>query len=156
MPDYRNVWFVVADGTRARIISHRRKDFRLLPARHAQILSEEVWPAAGLLDRGLVTDKPGRGFQSVGAHRHAYREAGAYQEEEKKRFAKSLAERVNAARLQGLVDEIVLIMPPAMLGAVRASLDPQTMGLVVRALSKDVSQMKEAEILETLPEWYQA
>ena len=153
MPSYRTVWFVIADAMRARVIAHRRKDFRLLGRDHAHILAEEIWPSAALFERDLISDRPGRSFESVGAMRHAYGSFDSHHDAEKERAARILADRLNEAYVQGAYDELVLVMPADMLGRIRTALRPKPLASVSRIHVKDVTRWPTARLMAALPQW---
>ncbi len=61
------------------------------------------------------------------------------------RFAAELAERLEAGRVAGTFQRLILVAPPHFLGLLRESLDAPTRAMVHTSLDKDYSQ-------ETVPE----
>lgn len=150
-PENSRIWFVIADGARGRILSHQRRGFRLLDKSHAEILVEETWPEAALMERQLTRDRPGRSFESAGSARHAYGEGATHHDLAMQAHARSIAERLNKASLAGYFDELILIIPPVMLGHVRTALNSKASALLSAAHAKDITHLSEDALLEALP-----
>ena len=91
------------------------------------------WTAMGHLDnpdasqseQSLVSDRPGRSFDSFGAGRHAMEPREAAQATELKRFAKQVAGYLDKAVSSGEVSRLVLVCDPGFLGALRQELSPR-------------------------------
>lgn len=85
-------------------------------------LDESVGPRGRLRARDLATDRPGRAFDSVGHGRHATGQPVDPLEQETIRFAKTVAERIDAGRKRECFDRLVPVADPRFLGHLRQRL----------------------------------
>lgn len=131
-------WIVAADHTRGRIFSMDDKSF------------EEVCtfthPEARVQEQALQSDRPGRAHESVGKARHALAPDVDSSEHERAVFAKEIGSYIEQARQRHQFKKLLLIAEPKMLGSLRKELSGDTMNLVKRELSKNITQQDEREI----------
>lgn len=140
MPN-RTMWVVVADGARARILAGDPRIGGLEP----------VMPE--LVGRGrekgadLLADRPGRSVDSshVG-DRHAMEPPTDPKEVEKERFARQLADTLEAACNEGRFARLTLVAPPRMLGELRAVLPAKVKERLVREVDKDLTWVPVHEL----------
>jgi protein required for attachment to host cells len=71
-------------------------------------------------------------------------------EQEAISFARRIADRIERARTQAELTQLVLVAPPDFLGVLRAALSPPAMKHVVQTLDKNLVRETEAEIREYL------
>ena len=142
---HHRLWLVVADGSRARIFSR--------PAANKPLEEIETLDSATarLPSREIVSDGPGRSFDSGGKGRHATAEPTDPQEREKMVFLDNLAGRINAAA-KNKVDELVLFAAPHALGRLRDKLDKQAAQRVIADAPKDLTGHPVAELEAQLKE----
>ncbi len=88
-------------------------------------------------DRDLVSDRPGRSFDSFGSGRHAMAPRESAQDTELKRFAREVAGRLDKAVADGTVDRVVLICDPRFLGHLRPALSAKTGHAVILEVPKN-------------------
>jgi protein required for attachment to host cells len=141
------IWVVVADSARARL-------FRA--AGNRAPLEEQtdlLLPDALLREQDLVSDRPGRAFDSAGAGRHAMEPRTSAKEVESRRFAARIADLLEAERQAGAYGRLVLVAPPAFLGYLRVALGDEVRALVSSELNKDLLRMDAGAIREHLPEY---
>ena len=139
-------WVVVADSAAARL-------FRALsPTGPLEEFEAYAHGEGRAHARDLVTDEPGRSFDSVGVGRHAMEPRVDPKEQEKAGFAKMIAERVRAARAKGECHRVFLVAPPEFLGHLRASLDGETRRLVQGEFGLNVVRLRPEQIRAKLPE----
>ncbi|RCV90510.1 host attachment protein [Billgrantia montanilacus] len=135
-------YIVVADAARARVFT-----------RDALKLEEKeslVHPAGRLHEGDLVTDRGADVQESRGpGSRSSYREDVA-SEHEDQLFAKQVAERIYRARVENLMDKLILVAPPKFLGLLRDELDDPARKLVIHTLAKDLSKSGLQEIQEAV------
>lgn len=140
-----STWIAVADSTRARIFKPVKKG-------HALEQVQELYHAGSRAHgRELITDKPGRTFDSEGPGRHALSESVSPREHEAWKLCKELADTIETARAQGRFDKLILMAGPSLLGELRKMLSEPTARLVVSTLDKNPAHMDEQEILRHLP-----
>ena len=93
-------------------------------------------PDARLHERDLISERPGRTFDSKGATRHAKEQKTNVKKQVAINFAKQISDYLEARRNE--FDNLVLIAPPAFLGLLRESLPDTLMKLVTREIDKDI------------------
>lgn len=139
------IWVLVGDDSRARIFHTNR-------AAPLEELEDSVNPVARGRERDLTSDRPGSTNDRAGYAQHAMGRENDAKTEAARRFARSLAERLREARLQGEYERLFLVAPPDFLGELRQALDEGTRGVVVGELPKDLSRMPPQDIRAHLPE----
>jgi protein required for attachment to host cells len=140
------LWLLVADEGRARLFS---ADTPLGPL---QELHDVIDPEGRVRDQDLVTDRPGRTFDSAGEGRHAMEPSTDPTETEAVRFAGRLAATLDAARVRDRFEHLGLVAAPAFLGHLRKGLSPETARHVVLEVDKDLTRFDPEAIRERLPE----
>lgn len=110
-----------------------------------------VHPESRLHNRDLVSDKPGRAFESVGPQRHAVEPFTSPKQQEFSIFAKDIAHYLEAERSQGNYDRLYLAASPTLLGLLRQTLNAATRKLVSGEVDKDITHMKPEEIISHVP-----
>jgi protein required for attachment to host cells len=133
MPKRKTSWILVADGSRARILANQG------PGSGLALVSEHEAPEARARSGELGTDRPGRAADSV----HAMEPPVDWQRQEKDRFVTRMAELLATGRDN--FDQLVLVAPARVMGALRVELDDQTKAKVTAELQKDLTWV-------TLPE----
>jgi protein required for attachment to host cells len=103
MPKRRVTWFVLADGSRARVLTRRQKEPGI------EVVEEHDDPAARLPTREIGSDRPGRVQESANSAHHAVEAHHDAHRERKTAFARQLADRLNAASAAGTFDGLVLL-----------------------------------------------
>lgn len=86
----------------------------------------------------ILSDRPGRSFNSVGANRHALGTAVDPHAHEQQVFAKQIAEMLRKAREKNEFSELSIIAPPEFLGALRAVLSDHVIKTIKKEVRKDV------------------
>lgn len=114
-----------------------------------EVMVDEVCPSPP--SRDLVTDRPGRGFESVGARRHAYSEGDAHQQREQN-FARNAVKALQSAATNGA--GIILVAPPRTLGELRRLLDTPLKERVLAEIGKDIAHFRPSEISTFLQEYW--
>jgi len=139
-------WIVVADSSRARIFTVDK------PLGPLQELESLTHPQARLHEQDLTTDLPGRSFDSGGEGRHAMSQNTSPKEQESLKFAKRIADHLEAARVDGQCDKLVIAAAPRFLGQLRQYLSTTTAALIEQEIAKNLTQHPVAEIRQLLPE----
>jgi protein required for attachment to host cells len=139
-------WIVVANQSGARIYTVDR-------ARGPLIELHRLDHAAARRHEGdLISDRPGRAFDSVGPGRHSMEPAKDAKEHEAELFAKQVAERVESARVENRFSKLILVAAPYFLGLLRQKLSPAATGLVSHEIAKNLLQSGTEVVREHLPE----
>lgn len=133
-------WVVVADARRAGIYSRQKRFSELEPL---QVLEE---PQARTHERDLVSDAPGRSFDSHGTGRHAMEPGETTKHHIRGAFARRVAGELEVGRRAGHFEHLVIVASPDMLGELRAHLDRATRQCVVLEVDKDLTGHEPAAI----------
>ncbi|WP_163097323.1 host attachment protein [Acidithiobacillus ferrianus] len=135
-----STWILVSNAAEARLFLNAGCGKGL------QLIHHWVHPDSRKHEGDLVTDSAGRTQQSdAQGERSAIQWKTSPKEAEMQRFAAELAERLEAGRVAGTFQRLILVAPPHFLGLLRESLDAPTSAMVHASLDKDYSQ-------ETVPE----
>lgn len=140
----KDCWLLVANSSLARI-------FKIEKRQELKELKVLEHPESRLHNQDLVSDKPGRDFESAGVARHALEPKTLPKRHEFAVFAKFLADYLEEARNKGEFESLYIAASPALLGLLRQSLHPNTVKLIKGEVDKDMTQIKSQEILSHLP-----
>ena len=141
-------WILVAHDAGARLFENNG------PNKGIQQLETVEHPEGRERDRDLTSDRPGRSFRknSGDPRRAAMSQSVGPHERAVSAFAKSLSDKLKAARVQNRFERLVLVAPPKFLGILRSSLDGPTSQLVVGSIDKDLANSSDAELVKHLGE----
>ena len=139
------VWIVVANRAAARLFQVSQ------PMGPLEELDAFIHPEGRLQEHDLVSDRPGRSFDSYGAGRHAEDPDTAATEREATNFAVQLSRFLHKARCERKFDALVLVAAPAFLGALREHLDAPTRERITLEVDKNLVQRNVMEIRGHLP-----
>lgn len=105
----------------------------------------------------LVTDRPGRAFDSTGGgrsdtgpHRSGMEPHTEPHDVELEAFAKQVARRASIQARRGHYTELLMIAPPRFLGRVKLGLDEQVAKRIVATVSHDYTSKTDSELVEVL------
>jgi protein required for attachment to host cells len=126
------IWILVANQAEAQIYSSDQLPGNLLLVDVLENSEGTTHP------RDLISDAPGRAFNSTGSGRHAMEPNTGVKEEQRRRFVKEMADRLQAAHLKGDFAQLVLMAAPAVLGVIRKSLTVGLKKTVIKEIPKDV------------------
>jgi protein required for attachment to host cells len=128
----KKTWILVANQAEAQIYSSDRLPGDLLLVDVLKNKEGATHP------RDLVSDAPGRAFNSIGSGRHAMEPNTGVKEEQRRRFVKEMVERLQATQSKSGFDQLVLLAAPAVLGVIRKTLPADLTKIVVKEIPKDV------------------
>jgi protein required for attachment to host cells len=146
MPQHHRICFVVADGGHARFV-HPGPDNALRTIE--TIDSTHVHKKA----HDLVSDRPGRSFESATTGRHAYAPRHDPHEMAQDRFTHSVARRINEGSATDAFNELVLVAPSHVLSELTDALDATTRPKLIGSLAKDLVKTPDHELWAHLKEW---
>jgi protein required for attachment to host cells len=116
---------------------------------------------AGLKDTDLETDRPGRRFGGASgvshgsgptqAHHHGVGGERSTEVHVLTLFAKEVAHRIDADRIDHQFDKLMLVAPPKMLGLLRQSLPKQSQSLLAGEVPKDILHQGPEAIRKVVP-----
>ena len=132
------IWYLLADGEHARIVS--REDI------HHPLKTQRSFESFTAHQRSsqLGTDQPGRSYESVGGARHAIAPRHDPHRMEEEHFLQFGAQEITDAATRGDYDHVVLVAPPRALGVLRAALG--TKAKVMTELGKDLLKVPDHEL----------
>lgn len=137
----RKIWYVIADGGRARFVEHDEQGaFRTI----SSFVSTDLHEAS----RDLVSDRPGRVYESATSSRHGVEPRTDPHEAAKEDFVRYVADQLQSE--QDNFEEIVLVAPPRVLGQLRTMLAKPIAEAVTRELSKDLTKVPDHDLAEHL------
>lgn len=137
-------WILIADSARARIF------FNDGPGQGIKLLSDKVIRHPTPPGREIMSDRPGRTFDSVGGGRHAKEPRTDPRKVEKRSFTHELAAMLDDGLKQGKFERLVLVAPPGELGLLRAELSAAVRKRVSAELNKDLTGVAPSEIPDHL------
>lgn len=109
-------------------------------------------PDARVKEMALVSDRPGRSFDSHGEGRHAMEVEIGPKEQDQLRFAKLIVAHLEKGRMSSAFERIVLVAAPAFLGQLRSNFDAPLSALVSLEIDKDYTSLRPEELRARLPE----
>ena len=127
-------WIVAADGARARVLLHLGAGGRM-----SEVKSMESTEARKH-GRDLVTDAPGRVFDSTGHARHAAEPRVDPKDQEEAKFLRQVVELLERGARDGEYDQLVLCAAPRALGVLRGMLPAAVRDRTVAELDKDLTK----------------
>jgi len=140
------VWVVVADGGQARVLGVTGD------RRGLAVLREVTSVDAHRRTQDLVSDRPGRSFESASPTRHAIAPRHDAHEEARQRFVNQLALMLIEDNRARQFDELILIIAPGLSGTLRDALDEATRARVRETLVKDLAKVPVHDIHARLVE----
>lgn len=154
------VWIVLANASHARVWAQRR------PGEALALVREFFWPESAQKGKELVTDRPGRtegGYPAPTQARVARKSRGVMVLQEHAahtdphhvqwaKFAHELARFLDLERARCSFRELVLALPPKMLGMVRGGLSEAARRRVSLAVSEDIVNLPAPLLAERLRE----
>ena len=111
-------------------------------------LVEMQHPESATRERDLVSDRPGRSFDSFGSGRHAMSQSQTAREQELMRFAEQVADYVNKGIANGDFQSLVLLAAPGFLGHLRNELSSAATNATVLTASKNITSLDVNQIRE--------
>lgn len=109
-------------------------------------------PTAHLHDRDLVSDRPGRSYESVGGARHAIERENDPRHQQAVLFARRIARRLDEARRKDEFERLVVVAGPPFLGLLRGEFSRSTKSLVAHEIRKDLVHSKLEALRKHLAE----
>ena len=138
------IWIVAAQSSCAKILE---TETPLGALREVELLEH---PAARAHQRDLMSDRPGRSFDSGGEGRNAMESEVEPKHHEAMVFAKQIAARLESGRIAGDFQELVLVAGPEFLGLLRHSLSDATKQHISKTIDKNLVHMDAETIREHL------
>ena len=126
-----HTWIVVADSSRARILSARNR------VQTPTDIAALTHPEGRMKAQELNTDRPGMVSDSHGHGRHGMEPPDVHHHEQEV-FAREIADYLERGRTEGRYARLALVAPPAFLGVLRQKLNGQLGKLVDHTVQKNL------------------
>jgi protein required for attachment to host cells len=123
-------WILIADGGRAKIFKAASK---------GRIEEKEEMATALPPTRDLVSDRPGRTFDSMGQGRHAKEPPTDAHEKAESDFLRSVCKKLDAACQNKEFDRLIVVAAPRALGTLRQMFPGQLADMVTKEISHDLT-----------------
>src|SRR5512145_1688448 len=133
-------WVLIADAARARVFENTGKGTGLT------IVQDVTLDAELLPSHELGTDRPGRSFDSVGSGRHAMESPSDLHREQKRQFARRVAEAIEERQARKSFHRLVLVAPPVTMGDLRAALPDKVKAVVAAEVVADLTRTPTSEL----------
>lgn len=140
----KGTWLVTANSSVARI-------YQIQGGFSLQEIKVLEHPESRLKAQDLVSDKPGRDFESVGNARHRMEPPTTPKQQEFISFAKEIAVFLNMEGQKGSFKKLYLSASPICLGLIRQHLNGNTVKLIAGEVDKDMTHIRPEEIISHLP-----
>lgn len=140
MSKHKTIWYLIADGARARVVERNPESGAYHPIR---LYRSKL---ARLKSSKLKSDRPGRVIESASSTRHAASPRNDPHEEAKLVFARDVAGHIESASKEHEFDELVLAAPSRVLNEIKKHLAPRTLDQVVSELAKDLTKTPDGKL----------
>lgn len=141
----KRTWILFTTATHAMLFENRG-----LGVNYHKV-DEFEHPESRLRNREIVSDKPGRNFQSTDGRRSSY-EGVDHKEELIKEFAHELALYLNKGRAEQAFDELLLVSEPRFLGYLKEYLDKKTASMLRKSVNKSLTDPDDKKIEQLIKE----
>ncbi len=136
----KTTWVLIADSSRARILGTKGPLDDLAP------VEDQVFRNAHPRLRDILSDRPGRTFDSAGAGRHAMAYSSDARREDERAFATRLSAVLEDALRRNAFDQLVVVAAPRMLGDLRKEIPADVRKLVKAEVAKDLTQVPNSKV----------
>lgn len=133
-------WVVVADSSRARFFSRTSRIGAMAE------LEDMVHAEGRMPERDELSDRQGGIAGGHGEGDHTFQAPTDLKHHEAEVFAKQIVERLEQGRTAHSFDKLILVAPPAFLGALRNALNPHLQDMVVSSQDQNLVASDEATI----------
>ncbi|MFD1215704.1 MULTISPECIES: host attachment protein [Microbulbifer] len=140
-------WVLVANHTHARLFEGEKR------AKTLHEIESMVYPEGRMKGRDLITDAPGRSFDSSGEGRHAMSPSTGLRKQGAQKFARDIAHALEKGRVEGRYDKLYIVAEPSMAGTLRMSMSSPTLATIAGESRKNLVTCDSEKIRAELPMW---
>lgn len=141
------IWVLVADTTRARAFAAETRKGNLVE------MFDLVNPEARLHERDLTSDLSGRAKSSTTGMSSSYGVEEKHKPTIVRRFAHTIAERLEHHRALGGFDKLYIAAERSFLGELRRVLNDNTAAILAGTVNKNLTRNPLADIRAALPDF---
>ena len=140
-------WVLVANHTTARLFEAEKR------AKTLNEIESMLYPEGRMKGRDLISDAPGRAFDSYGMGRHAMSQSTALRKQGEQKFAKDIVHALEKGRREGRYEKLYIVADPSMAGTLRSSMSPTTRASIAGESRKNLVTCDPEKIRAELPMW---
>jgi protein required for attachment to host cells len=146
MPKHIKLLFVIADGEHVRFVR---------PAADNALHSETSMDSFSAHKRSadLGSDRPGASSQTGSSVHNSFAPRHDLHQLQKEKFAKAIADQLNAAAASAAFDELVIVAPPHTLSEIRGELNAAADAMIIGTLQKDLVKTPDDELWSHVRHW---
>jgi protein required for attachment to host cells len=133
-------WVVIANSAHARFLLNDGQGHGLVELRDLDLKQDH------LATQELVTDRPGRSFNSNGSGKHAVDTASDQKRLEEKKFAGKVVALLATKFRENSFDRLILVSGPTMLGDIREKLLNDVSGCIVTEVPKNLNHYSNEDL----------
>jgi len=133
-------WILIADAARAQIYANHG------PGKGIEAVEGAEFDADHRPTRDILSDRPGRTYESAGVSRHAISPHHDPHRELKREFAARLAAVLDQRLAEKVYDRVILVAPPATLGDLREALSRHVRAVLYAEIDKDLTKTPVTEL----------
>jgi protein required for attachment to host cells len=137
-------WVLIADGSQARV-------FRAAGKGKVEEMSEMA--VAHPPTRDMVSDRPGRTFDSMGQGRHAKEPPTDAHDKAEADFLRAVTKTLDASCQRKEFDRLVVVAAPRALGTLRSVFSEKLAGAVTKEIPHDLTGFKTPALEARLKEY---
>jgi protein required for attachment to host cells len=137
-------WVLIADGSQARV-------FRAAGKGKVEEMSEMA--VAHPPTRDMVSDRPGRTFDSMGQGRHAKEPPTDAHDKAESDFLRAVTKKLDASCQRKEFDRLVVVAAPRALGTLRSVFSEKLAGAVTKEIPHDLTGFKTPALEARLKEY---
>lgn len=138
-----DAYVFIGDGRKALLLRNEGD------AQYPNFKTEQVFENDNPPTREQGTDKPGRGFASVGSRRSAMEQTD-WHELDEQRFAKAIADMLQVLVREKNIEALVIAAPPKILAELRRSIHQEVQKRIIAEVDKDLTNQPVYEIERVL------
>ncbi|MGI9380221.1 MAG: host attachment protein [Methyloligellaceae bacterium] len=143
-------WILIGNGNQARIFRN------MGPGKGVELVEGIQLNTTTPPDRDLVSDRPGRTFDSHGQGRHAMEPKNTAHRLSKKKFALEVIDLLQTRLAKREFDRLLVVAPPEMLGDLRDNYSPQILKCLIGEVDKDLTAMPTEKIPQQIGDFIAA
>lgn len=139
-----SLWVLVTNSSFAEIFSVNKNGKEIKKEHHID------FPKGREKGRDILSDRPGRSFDSFGNNRHALSKEMDLHSQEQQVFSRQLSEILKKGKENHQFDQLAILAPPEFLGVLRAVLPEEVKQAIVKEINKDIPEyMSDHERIDT-------
>ncbi|MDX2221104.1 MAG: host attachment protein [Rhodospirillaceae bacterium] len=137
-------WLLVADGAEAQIYAVEPVTFALTPLKQGRFKHRDI------ASRNLVSDRPGRSFNSRGSVRHALEPRVSPHQAAEDRFLKTVGQSLGPLMRAAKVGDLLIAAPPKAMAVLRKAMSKPVRDKIALEVTREWTKLAPLEITKRL------